>query len=183
MRITEVRTHTLAIPHHHPYVWSPGAPEGTNNVLVEVHTDEGVVGYGDACGSRSAIATAATIHAVEHLLAGADPFRIEHLLEQMLRRGAWSNQRRFAHQAFAGVEMALWDICGKALNQPVYNLLGGKVRDEIPWFGFLQGDEPAALAADAQRYVARGFDVLYMKVGVDEQRDYARRACGARGGG
>lgn len=173
MRITEVRTHTLAIPHHHPYVWSPGAPEGTNNVLVEVHTDEGIVGYGDACGSRSAVATAAAIHGVEHLLVDADPFRIEHLLELMLRRGAWSNQRRFAHQAFAGVEMALWDICGKALNQPVYNLLGGKVRDEIPWFGFLQGDEPEALAADAQRYVARGFDVLYMKVGVDEQRDYA----------
>ena len=99
------------------------------------------------------MATAAAIHEVEHLLVGADPFRIEHLLELLLRRGAWSNQRRFAHQAFAGVEMALWDICGKALNQPVYNLLGGKVRDEIPWFGFLQGDDPETLAADAQRYV------------------------------
>jgi muconate cycloisomerase len=173
MRVAEIRTHVLAIPHRRRYHWAIGAPEGTNNVLVEVHTDEGIVGYGDACGTRSAAATAAVINDLRHLVVGESPFRIEHILEQVYRRGPWSNQRRFVNQALAGIEMALWDICGKALDQPVHNLLGGRVRDDIHWFGFLQGSSPEELAEDARTFVARGFDVLYMKVGLGEERDVA----------
>ena len=181
MRVTEIRTHVLAIPHLGRYHWAIGAPEGTNNVLVEVHTDEGIVGYGDACGTRSAAAAAAVIHDLSHLVVGESPFRIEHILERIYRRGPWSNQRRFANQAIAGVEMALWDICGKALGQPVHNLLGGRVRDEIPWFGFLQGATSAELAEHAQGFVGRGFDVLYMKVGLGEERDLAAVRARPRG--
>src|SRR6266536_1147273 len=112
-QITSVRTTLLAIPHVRPYHWAIGAPLGTNNVLVEVETSDGVVGIGDACGTRSAIATSAAIESVVPLLIGQDPFRIEWLLGRMYRAGNWSNQRRFANQAFAGIEMALWDIAGK----------------------------------------------------------------------
>jgi L-alanine-DL-glutamate epimerase-like enolase superfamily enzyme len=173
VKITEIRTHKLSIPHRGNYHWNFGAPAGTNNVLVEVHTDAGIVGYGDALGSRSAVAAAAAVHSVEHILSGEDPFRIEYLLGQMYHRGNWHNQRRFANQAFAGIEMALWDICGKALDQPVHNLLGGKIHEEIHWFGFLQGGGPDELAADARRYVERGFELLYLKVGMGAQRDLA----------
>jgi L-alanine-DL-glutamate epimerase-like enolase superfamily enzyme len=173
MRVAEIRTHVLAIPHRGRYHWAIGAPEGTNNVLVEVHTDEGIVGYGDACGTRSALATAAVIRDLRHLVLGESPFRIEHIVERIYRRGPWSNQRRFANQAIAGIEMALWDICGKALGQPVHNLLGGRVRDDVAWFGFLQGSNPSELAEDAQSFVRRGFDVLYMKVGLGDARDLA----------
>ena len=69
--------------------------------------------------------------------------------------------------------MALWDICGKALAQPVYNLLGGKIHETIHWFGFLQGGDPQTLAEDASRYVERGFDVLYMKIGQGDENDLA----------
>ena len=173
MRITEIHTHTLSIPHRGRYHWSIGAPAGTNNVLVEVHTDAGIVGYGDALGLRSATAAAAAVHSVEHLLSGQDPFRIEFLTNQMYHRSGWHTHRRFANQAFAGIEMALWDICGKALEQPVHNLLGGKVHEEIHWFAFLQGSGSEELAADAQRFVERGFDVLYLKVGMGQDRDLA----------
>ena len=173
MKIAEIRTHPLAIPLHGRYHWAIGAPEGFNAVLVEVHTDDGLVGYGDALGTRSADAAEATIRSVEHLLLGEDPFRVEYLLARMYLSGAWSNQRRFANQSFAGIEMALWDICGKALGQPVYNLLGGKIHDSIHWFGFLQGGDPQTLAADARQYVERGFDVLYMKIGQTVEFDIA----------
>jgi muconate cycloisomerase len=173
MKITEIRTHLLAIPLRERYHWAIGAPEGFNAVLVEVHTDNGIVGYGDALGTRSAVAAEATIRSVEALLIGEDPFRVECLLGRFYHSGAWSNQRRFANQSFAGIEMALWDICGKALGQPVYNLLGGKVRDTIHWFGFLQGGDPQALAEDARQHVARGFDLLYMKIGQGAERDLA----------
>jgi muconate cycloisomerase len=91
--------------------------------------------------------------------------------------------RRFANQALAGVEMALWDIVGKACDQPVHRLLGGKFCERISCFGFLQGYEPEKLAADAHLWQERGFDVLYMKVGLERERDLAcvqavRRAVG-----
>ena len=183
MKIQEIRTHTLAIPHRTKYNWALGAPEGSNVVLVEVVTDDGIVGYGDACGARSAVAVAAAIHDIEYLLVGEDPFRSEMLLARLYRRGYWSNERRFANQTFAGIEMALWDVCGKALGVPAYNLLGGRIHDEIPWFGFLMGDTPEDLAEDALRHVAGGFDPLYMKIGQGEAHDLAsvaavRRAVG-----
>ena len=173
MKISEIRTHTLAVPLRGRYHWAIGAPEGFNSVLVELHTDDGVVGYGDALGARSAVAAEATIRSVEHLLLREDPFRVEYLLARLYHSGAWSNQRRFANQSFAGIEMALWDICGKALGQPVYNLLGGKIHETVHWFGFLQGGDPQTLAADARSYVKRGFDVLYMKIGQGAEFDLA----------
>ena len=173
MKISEIRTHILAMPLHGRYHWAIGAPEGINSILVEVHTDDGIVGYGDALGSRSAVAAEATIRSVEHLLLGEDPFRVEYLLGRLYHSGVWSNQRRFANQSFAGIEMALLDVCGKALSQPVYNLLGGKIHETIGWFGFLQGGDAPTLAADARRYVERGFDVMYMKVGLGAEQDIA----------
>jgi muconate cycloisomerase len=173
MKITQIRTRLLAIPLRGRYHWAIGAPEGFNTVLIEVHTDDGIIGYGEALGSRSAVAAEATIRSVEHLLLGEDPFRVEYLLATMYRSGAWTNQRRFANQSFAGIEMALWDICGKALGQPVYNFFGGKVHQSVHWFGFLQGGDPATLAADAGRYVERGFDLLYLKIGQSAEHDLA----------
>jgi L-alanine-DL-glutamate epimerase-like enolase superfamily enzyme len=69
--------------------------------------------------------------------------------------------------------MALYDLCGKALGVPVYNLLGGRYHVEIPWFAFLQGDSPEELAENAVEYVGRGFDPLYLKVGQGEAHDLA----------
>ena len=173
MRISQIKTHKLSIPLHGRYHWALGAPAGANSVLVEVHTDDGIVGYGDALGARSAAAAEAAVHSVDHVLIGEDPFRVEYLLGQMYLRGAWTNHRRFANQVFAGIEMALWDVCGKALSQPAYNLLGGRIHDSVHWFAFLQGADPADLAADARRYVDRGFDVMYLKIGMGEERDLA----------
>jgi L-alanine-DL-glutamate epimerase-like enolase superfamily enzyme len=67
--------------------------------------------------------------------------------------------------------MALLDICGKITGQPVANLLGGRVRDEISWFGFLQGREPTALASHATELKEAGFEIFYLKVGLDAKRD------------
>ena len=144
MRITEIKTRLLYVPLKGRYHWSIGSPEGFNSVLVELHADNGVIGYGEALGTRSANAAEAAVRSVEHLLLGEDPFRIEYLLARLYHSGAWSNQRRFANQSFAGIEMALLDICGKTLDQPVYTLLGGRIHDSIhPLIRIFSGWRPS----------------------------------------
>ena len=76
----------------------------------------------------------------------------------------------------AGLEMALWDILGKAAGQPVYRLLGGRVRDAVDYFGFPQGDTADELAADAARLAQPGHGVIYLKVGRGEAADLANTA-------
>jgi muconate cycloisomerase len=78
---------------------------------------------------------------------------------------------RFGAQVLAGIELALWDLVGKALGQPVHRLIGGAVHDEIAYFGFLQGDTAEELAADARRWVATGSPVIYFKIGRGEAID------------
>jgi mannonate dehydratase len=102
---------------------------GRNFVLVKIETDNGVVGWGDATLNGRELGVAAYID--EHLaplLIGEDPLRIEHLW-QSLYVGAYWRGGPVQNSALAGIDMALWDVFGKAVGQPVYQLLGGRVRD------------------------------------------------------
>jgi muconate cycloisomerase len=78
---------------------------------------------------------------------------------------------RFSGQVLAGLEMALWDVMGKATGQPVHALLGGAVRDEIRYFGFAQGESTQEVVNDAVSLVNKGFDVIYFKVGLGDAQD------------
>ena len=183
MKVTAVKTKVLAIPNNEPYYYSQGVGRGVNCVLVEVETDEGITGIGEACGDRSAEAIVGIVHAAARAIEGESPFDIEKFLYRFYRIGKWDDMRRFANQALAGVEMALWDIVGKACNQPVHRLLGGKFSDRVSCFAFLQGNDPEKLAADARKWREMGFHVMYVKVGLGNDRDLAcveavRRAAG-----
>ena len=173
MRVTNVKTTVLSIPFKETYYWSQGCTPGINSVLVEVETDEGITGIGEACGDRSVEAIVGVIDSAARVLAGENPFDIERFLHRFYKQAKWDDMRRFAHQAVAGVEMALWDIVGKACGQPVHHLFGGTFQERISFFGFLQGDDPEKLAEDARMWHQRGFDVLYMKVGRGRARDQA----------
>jgi len=173
MKVTAVRTRILSIPNSEPYYYSQGVATGINSVLVEVETDEGITGIGEACGDRSAEAIDAIVRESARALIGESPFEIERFMHRCYRLGKWDDMRRFANQALAGPEMALWDIVGKACGQPVHRLLGGKFQERVNCFGFLQGNDPEKLASDARRWRGEGFDVIYMKVGIGRERDLA----------
>ena len=171
MKVTDVKTTVLSIPNSEPYYYSQGCTLGVNSVLVEVETDEGITGTGEACGDRSVEAVVGVVRAAARALAGQDPFDIERFLYRFYRLGKWDDMRRFANQALAGVEMALWDIVGKACGQPVHRLLGGAFHERLSCFAFLQGEGAEKLAADAQMWQERGFDFIYLKVGMGLERD------------
>ncbi len=173
MKITRIRTTPLLVPPKEPYHWSQGVSGGAAVVLIEVETDEGVTGIGESIGSPTVEAVTSVLEAVSRFFIGQPPHDIERLFAQAYQEifAAIDNTPRFASRVFAGLEMALWDVIGKAAGQPVHRLLGGAAHQEIQYFGFLQGDTAEELAEDARDLVAAGFSVIYMKIGRGEEID------------
>ncbi len=171
MRITSIRTRPLALAFQEPYHWAGRVDYGAVNVLVEVETDEGITGCGESTAARPADGVIAALRGVAPLLIGESPFDIERLMWRARSLGGFSHNMRFANLALAGVEMALWDIIGKAAGRPVHQLLGGACHGEIDYFAFPQGDTAEELAEDARAAVQAGYSVVYIKVGRGERKD------------
>ena len=171
MRITKVKTTPLAIPFRQAYHWSHGTSGGTSTILVEVHTDAGAVGYGECLAWASADATQATILQAAKTFEGRSPHEVQALIAEVSRRHALFLTPRHANQTLVGLEMAMWDLIGKAANEPVHKILGGAVHDSVGYFAFLQGGTPQELADDARRHVEEGAQVIYVKIGYSEAYD------------
>lgn len=169
MRITAITTTPLLVPYRAPFHWAHGVIRGAEVVLVEVATDAGITGYGETIGGPSARAMEALIAVAARDLIGADPSRNRRLMRDayaaMFRAQAVCSAPRFAGQLLAGIEMALWDIMGKAAGLPVHALMGGAVHDRIAHHGFAMGADADEIAAEADRLAAAGFGVIYIKAG------------------
>jgi mannonate dehydratase len=133
---------------------------GRNFVTLKVHTDEGVYGLGDATlnGRELAVASYLDDHVVP-LLVGRDPFDVEDCW-QYLYKGAYWRRGPVTMTAIAAVDVALWDIKGKALGTPVYNLLGGRSRTGVLCYGHASG----ATLEETVDAVARYLDLGYRAV-------------------
>jgi galactonate dehydratase len=134
----------------------------TNWVFVKVTTDEGLHGVGEATLEYREPTLVECIREHDRVLRGRDPFEIEAIWHECYRdtyfRGGPVNM-----SALSGLEMALWDLKGKALGVPCYELLGGRVRDRVPCYAngwFSPAKEPAEFAEKAKAAVARGFTGL-----------------------
>jgi galactonate dehydratase len=102
-------------------------------IFVEVQTDEGITGWGEVTTTHPVAnrAVCAVLQQIDPLLVGENPFHIEKLWNKMFRRFTYMGSRGAATNAISGIDIALWDIRGKAMNQPIYELLGGPVRETI----------------------------------------------------
>jgi L-alanine-DL-glutamate epimerase-like enolase superfamily enzyme len=151
-----------------------GAHTTSPFLLVKVFTDEGITGIGEAsCTPRWSGEDQFTgAHLIRKylapLLVGQNPLDVEAL--------AGKFRLAFAANSFtkAAVEMALWDIAGKASGKPVYQLLGGKVRQSIPTKWSVSGVAPEQAADIAWSALARGFKAMKVKVGIKPEEDIAR---------
>lgn len=131
----------------------------TNFVFVKVETDSGLHGWGEATLEYKELTVQAAIHDLESYLIGKDPHNIEAFRHDSYRDAYWRGGPVLM-SALAGVEMALWDIKGKALGVPCYQLLGGKVRDSVPiyvngWFS--PAKTPDEFAEKAKEVAAKKF--------------------------
>jgi L-alanine-DL-glutamate epimerase-like enolase superfamily enzyme len=151
-------------------MWTGGIRESASGLIVEVHTDEGLVGVGEAPGPTLPAIQTIVDREFRQFLVGRDPLRTEwlvHRLEEYSRN--WAG---IAAYAIAGVEMALLDLKGRAFGVPVAELLGGFCREAVPVIGYLFIDEPEANARKAAAFVDAGHTELKLKVGRDLGQDY-----------
>src|SRR5215472_12408365 len=177
MKITRIETIPIRVPLKAEFAIRSGRG-GAHTVspflLVKVHTDEGVTGIGEAsCTPRWSGEDQFTgAHLIrtylEPLLKGEDPTRVEPLTQRF--------RLAFAGNVFtkAAVEMALWDIAGKAAGRPIYQLLGGKVRDFVTTKWSVSGVEPDKAAEIARWAIGQGFKVMKVKVGIEPDSDVTR---------
>ena len=158
------------MPLREPLKWTGGIRESASGLIVELRTDEGLVGIGEAPGPTLPAIQAIIDREFAQFLVDEDPLRTEwlvHRLEEYSRN--WAG---VAAYAIAGVEMALLDLKGKAFGVPVAELLGGYSREQVPVIGYLFIDEPEANAQKAADFVAAGHTELKLKVGRDLGQDY-----------
>lgn len=148
-------------------------------LFLKVHTDEGIVGLGEPIVEGHAQTVAAAVHEIGRYLVGQDPRRIEHHWQAIYRGGFYRNGPILC-SALSGIEQALWDITGKWLGQPVYQLLGGRVRDKIRLYGWISADTYGDYIEQAKVRVDAGFTVLKMglpgPVRIIDTPDFVRRA-------
>ena len=130
-------------------------------LFLKITTESGLVGWGEPVVEGKADSVAAAVKEMEDYLIGRNAGDIEDIW-QVLYRGAFYRGGPILSSAISGIEQALWDIKGKALNVPVYELLGGAVRDKIRVYSWIGGDRPSNVAEAAQEKFDQGFTAIKM---------------------
>jgi galactonate dehydratase len=135
-------------------------------MLLKIETDEGVVGWGEPVIEGRARTVETAVQEMEAFLIGQDPARINDLWQTMYRAGFYRGGA-ILMSAIAGIDQALWDIKGKVMGQPVYELLGGLVRDRMKTYSWVGGDRPSDVIEGIRGLKAAGFDTFKMN-GTEE---------------
>ena len=170
MKIRRIGTLALSYKCDPPYMSAAGMQARRGGLLVEIETDSGIVGIGEAGtgGGPGAVTQAVVEQELAPLLLGEDPLLIEAHWQKMFGRTRTHGRRGIIMNAISGIDIALWDIAGKVAGLPLYRLLGA-CRDKVEAYasgGFYQeGKGVAELAAEAEGYRARGFRGMKMKIG------------------
>ena len=176
MKITGIKVYKVDLPlHEGSYKWSGGrSVDVFDSTVVEVETDAGINGYGEVCplgpaylpayaaGARTGIAEIAP------QLLGLDPTQlglVNRVMDQALRGHPYVK---------SALDMACWDILGKACNQPIVNLLGGRYGNDFALYRAISQDTPAGMAANVGKYRAEGYTKFQLKSGSDVETDIAR---------
>jgi D-galactarolactone cycloisomerase len=181
MKITGIRTYALKTKLERPFAFSQGWVEQRGATLVEITTDQGLTGWGEAlCQGLQPpeIAAAAIDSALAPLVLGTDPRDTEVLWHRMYNHTRDYGMQGAMIAAISAVDIACWDILGQSVGLPVWRLLGGAHRSSVPVYatGFyrLEGPgEAARLATEAEQRLAEGFRALKIKLGFGLADDRA----------
>ena len=177
MKIKNIETFQLQAPLTVPFGWSQNIISNRSIGLVKITTDEGLIGWGEGCNGPSGRIIDDILFP---LLINEDPTNISAAWMKMFHAMYNSNSVvGFGGSAISAIDIALWDIYGKATGQPIHKLLGGKVRDSVPVYAtglyYTKDEFPTDLLKEAAGYVDQGFLGMKTKVGgLPIQKDIDR---------
>lgn len=174
MRIRDIHVHLLEAKLGKAFSYSRAWYDTRMALLVEIVTDDGVVGWGEAYGPQRMLY--GVIGALKPLLVGADPLRTDFIWQEIYAKYRDHGQKGLLIQALSAVDIALWDIKGKILKQPIHRLMGGPLRSEIVAYAtglyrLREGDPAQYLVEEARGYAEEGFSAMKLKVGFDVEED------------
>ena len=183
MLITNIEGFNLSSPLERPFGWSNGWISARVVGLLKIETDEGITGWGEGyVGARGDFVK----QLFGDLLIGADPLNRNALWQGMFDRVYnGNNAGGFGGSAISAVDIALWDIAGKAAGQSVSDLLGGRIRDKVAVYAtglyYTEGEFPTRLLEEATMYVELGFKGMKTKIGGLPIAEDVRRVAAIRG--
>ena len=158
MRITDLKVYPRHSPEHR-----------ANLSLVKIETDSGLDGWGSVSLSGKEEATAECARTFKDWLVGRDPFDIEHIWQDLFRGSFWRGGPVIM-TAISGIDTALWDLKGKALNTPVYNLLGGKARQKVRFYRHAGGPETDESKRRLDSFLEAGVTAVRTSVSSQDSR-------------
>ena len=183
--IKTIKTHVVAAAIEHPFQSSRGWLYKTRGTcLVEIETKDGIVGWGE-CYGPSAVAKSFIDTQLGPQIIGRDAFDIEVIWEHLYNRIKDYGMKGMAIAAISGIDIALWDIVGKACNKPVHKLIGGAFRSEVQayatglYFTDMSRLIPEAVE-EAEGYAKAGFTAIKMKIGLGDQAKDIERIAAVR---
>lgn len=173
-KITDVKVLNLTSELKEPIRWATGIARHRRATLVEIDTDDGVRGIGEADAEMAQAAIREMIEQeLKPVVVGQDPFDIEAIWGNFFTvLSAESRLKGFMINAVSAVDIALWDVVGKILRLPLYRVLGGRCREKIRAYAtgfYFKTDRE--LQAEAERFLEKGFTAMKIKIGLGLQRD------------
>lgn len=174
MKITRVRPRMLSYSMGTSVDGGRGAVSEKEALIVEVQTDSGIVGLGECNTFRNMRGLKAVIEEIlAPIVIGEDPTDTERLWEKTYRQTLPHGRRGLLIVAMSGIDVALWDIVGKAVGMPVYKLLGGATNTRVKAYasGLYPTADLDALQSEAARYLAEGFRAMKQRIGMGPSQD------------
>jgi L-alanine-DL-glutamate epimerase-like enolase superfamily enzyme len=176
MRLAQAEVPNVSLPYTHRENSAQVNRDGVTDVIVKLTTGDGLVGWGESCSGSNVESVLEVLNACRPMLIGRDPWNRDAIWHDCFRNGLWFYRESIFNLAYPGIDMALWDICGKAAGQPLYRLLGGLRRREVGYFYYLSYSDLDTLRQECRDGVARGYTQFYRKVGVDIEQELAAMA-------
>ena len=175
MKVASVTAHVLRAPLEEPFAFSQFSYSHREAMLVEIRTDDGLVGWGEAYGPAK-LTGAIVREFLGPLLVGRDPRDVEANWELLYARSVDYGQKGVMVAAISALDIACWDIKARAAEQPLYRLLGGTETESIECYAtgfYFPRNEPVEVRfeREARQFLADGFRAMKIKVGLGLERD------------
>jgi L-alanine-DL-glutamate epimerase-like enolase superfamily enzyme len=171
MKVTKLEFIPARIAYKHPEVSATIDRGGIVDVIVKATADNGLIGWGEAQRAADVPGIESALQAMAPIVLGRDPWDKEAIAIDVFKDGLWRFQPMTGAFAFSGIDTALWDLCGKECNQPLYKLFGGAVREEVDYFYYMHWGDDDEIERQAKDGIAHRYSVFYLKTGVDARKE------------